>query len=97
MDKYEKMMIEATNHYNYSTLEKETILRMLDAVHAENVKRTDDCMFEVHYKCDAMPDIQLNTEYCEAKCKRYYGCSNCATIDDLECLINQEKAVSDIG
>ena len=95
MDKYEEMLRYADRKYNYSELEKEKIISLLDYCHATDVCMTHRRMYEVFFKCDAMPGKELTTALCSRECARYYGCSNCAAVDDAECLINQEKTIFD--
>ena len=95
MDKYEEMLQSADRRYKYSELEKEKIISILDYCHATDVRMTHKRMYEVFFKCDAMPGKELTTALCSRECARYYGCSNCAAVDDAECLINQEKTIFD--
>lgn len=95
MDKYEEMLQSADRRYKYSELEKEKIISLLDYCHVTDVRMTHRRMYEVFFKCDAMPGKELTTALCSRECARYYGCSNCAAVDDAECLINQEKTIFD--
>lgn len=95
MDKYDEMLKYADRKYSYSELEKQKIISLLEYCHANDVRMTHRRMYEVFFKCDAMPGYELSTDLCSSNCARYYGCSNCATVDDVECLINQEKTIFD--
>lgn len=95
MDKYEEMLKKADRKYTYSELEKQKIIGLLDYCHATDVRMTHRRMYEVFYKCDAMSGYELTTDLCSSNCARYYGCSNCAAVDDVECLINHEKTIFD--
>ena len=44
--------------------------------------------------CDAMPGMELTVSTCEAECAKC-GCSNYSAVEDVECLINQEKTIFD--
>ena len=95
MDKYEEMLKKADRKYSYSELEKQKIVELLDYCHATDVRMTHRRMYEVFYRCDAMSGYELTTDLCSSNCARYCGCSNCAAVDDVECLINQEKTIFD--
>ena len=95
MSKCEEIVKQANMKYNYSELEKQKIISLLEYCHASDICMTHRRMYEVFFKCDAMPGIELTTEFCRSNCAKYYGCSNCAVVDDAEGLINQEKTIFD--
>lgn len=90
MDKYEEMLKYADRKYNYSELEKEKIISLLDYCHATDVCMTHRRMYEVFFKCDAIPGREISTDFCSDECARN-GCSNCTAAEDAELIINQEK------
>ncbi|MBQ6908253.1 MAG: hypothetical protein IJQ28_07735 [Clostridia bacterium] len=94
MDKYDKMLNNAREKYNYSELEENMIKNLLDTCNAEDVEFTSKGMFEVLFKCDAIPNRTVTTCDCETVCERY-GCSTCSAVGDAECLINCEKGILD--
>lgn len=94
MDKYEEMLKYANMKYNYSELERQKILSLLEYCHASDVCMTHRRMYEVYFQCDAMPGREITLSDCNDSCARY-GCSNCTAVDDVECLINQEKTIFD--
>ena len=96
MNKYKEMLSKANKRYNYSEIELNKIISLLDYCHANNVRMTPRRMYEVFYTCDARPGMELTIDSCNNNCAKYYGCSNCAAVDDAECLINQEKSVLDL-
>lgn len=96
MDKYQEMLERANKRYKYSEIELGKIISLLDYCHANDVRMTPRRMYEVFYTCDAMPGRELTTDRCNSECAKYYGCSNCAVVDDVECLINQDKSVLDL-
>lgn len=51
MDKYEKMLGKANERYNYSEIEKQKIISLLDYCHATDVRMTDRNMYEVFFVC----------------------------------------------
>lgn len=95
MNKYEEMLKNADRKYNYSELEKQRIIGLLDYCHANDVRWTFRKMYEVYFMCDALPGMEITTSDCNDQCARY-GCSNCTAADDAELLINQEKTVLDL-
>ena len=95
MDKYREMLERADKRYKYSEIEMDKIVSLLDYCHANDVRMTPRRMYEVFFKCDAIPGRELNTDMCNSECAKYYGCTNCAVADDAECLINQDKSVLD--
>lgn len=94
MDKYEDMLKYADRKYSYSELEKQKIISLLEYCHANDVRMTHRRMYEVFFKCDAMPGMELTVCDCSDQCARY-ACSNCTAAEDAECLINQEKTIFD--
>ena len=96
MNQYEEMLKSANRIHKYSELELQKIVALLEYCHAVDVRMTHRRMYEVFFKCDAMPGIELTTEFCRSNCAKYYGCSNCAVVDDAECIINQEKTIFDL-
>ena len=95
MDKYEEMLKTADKQYSYSELEKEKIVSLLDYCHATDVRMTHRKMYEVFFKCDAIPEREITSDFCNDECVRC-GCSNCTSAEDAECLINQEKTILDL-
>lgn len=95
MKQYEQMLKAVNELYNYSELEKQKIISLLDYCHATDVRKTRGGIYGVFYECAAMPGRELTTDSCSSGCAKYYGCSNCAVVDDAECLINQEKTIFD--
>lgn len=94
-DKEFNDMIQAADRkYAYSDIEKKKIKYLLEYCHANNVRWTLRGMFEVYFKCDAMPGIEITISDCSDGCARY-GCSNCTAAEDAELLINQEKTIFD--
>ena len=96
MDKFEKMLRKADEKHHYSELEKQKIIELLDYCHATDVRKTHRGMYGVFYECEAISGKELTTDFCSNNCAKYYGCSNCAVVDDAECLINQEKTIFDL-
>ena len=94
MNKYEEMLQSADKKYSYSELEKEKIISLLDYCHASDVRRTHRRMYEVFFRCDAIPYAELTLDICEGECRRC-GCSNYTAAEDAELLINQEKSIFD--
>ena len=95
MDNYEDMLKRADRIYNYSELEKQKIISLLDYCHATDVRMTHRRMYEVFFRCDALPGMELTLSDCNDSCERY-GCSNCTAVEDAECIINQEKTIFDL-
>ena len=95
MDKYQEMLERAYKKYKYSELELGKIISLLDYCHAVDVRMTHRRMYEVFFKCDAMPGMELTIDSCSDQCAKY-GCSNCTAAEDAECIINQEKSVLDL-
>ena len=89
MDKYEKMIERVNERYNYSEIEKQKIISLLDYCHATDVRMTDRNMYEVFFVCDAVPGKEITTSFCDDECVRS-GCSNCTVAEDAECVMNQE-------
>ena len=96
MDKYREMLEKSSKRYKYSEIELDKIIALLDYCHANDVRLTPRRRYEVFYTCDALPGRELTTDMCSSNCAKYYGCSNCAVVDDAECLINQEKTIFDL-
>ena len=94
MNKYEEMLQSADKKYSYSELEKEKIISLLDYCHASDVRRTHRRMYEVFFRCDAIPYAELTIDICGGECERC-GCSNYTAAEDAELLINQEKNILD--
>lgn len=94
MDKYEEMLKTADKQYSYSELEKEKIVSLLDCCHATDVRMTHRKMYEVFFKCDAIPGREITSDFCSDECARN-GCSNCTAAEDAEGLINHEKTIFD--
>lgn len=95
MDNYEDMLKRADRIYNYSELEKQKIISLLDYCHATDVRMTHRRMYEVFFRCDALPGMELTISDCNDSCE-HYGCSNCTAVEDAECIINQEKSIFDL-
>ena len=95
MDKYMEMLKWPNKRYKYSELELGKIISLLDYCHAVDVRMTHRRMYEVFFKCDAMPGMELTIDSCSDQCAKY-GCSNCTAAEDAECIINQEKSVLDL-
>ena len=95
MDKYKEMLERANKKYKYSELELGKIISLLDYCHAVDVRMTHRRMYEVFFKCDALPGMELTIDSCSDQCAKY-GCSNCTAAEDAECIINQEKSVLDL-
>ena len=66
MDKYEEMLKKPDKRYNYSELEKQKIIGLLDYCHANDVRMTHRQMYEVFFMCDAMTGRELTVSVCEA-------------------------------
>ena len=94
MDKYQQMLERANKRYKYSEIELEKITSLLDYCHATDVRMTHRRMYEVFFKCDAIPGREITTDFCSEECARC-GCSNCTAAEDSELIINQEKSVLD--
>ncbi len=94
MDKYEEMLKKADRKYSYSELEKQKIISLLEYCHANDVRMTHRRMYEVFFKCDAIPGREITTDFCNDECARC-GCSNCTAAEDAELIINQEKTIFD--
>jgi len=94
VNEYEEMLKNADRRYHYSELEKQKIIDLLGYCHATDVRMTHRRMYEVFFKCDAMPGRELTIDSCNDECAKYC-CSNCTAVDDVECLINQEKTIFD--
>ena len=94
MDKYQEMLERANRRYKYSEIELGKITSLLDYCHATDVRMTHRRMYEVFFKCDAMPGRELTTDFCSDECARC-GCSNCTAAEDAELIINHEKSVLD--
>lgn len=94
MNKYEEMIERADKRFNYSELERQKILSLLEYCHANDVRMTHRRMYEVFFLCDAMPGMELTTCTCDSECERC-GCSNYTAAEDAELLINQEKSILD--
>ena len=95
MDNYEDMLKRADRIYNYSELEKQKIISLLDYCHATDVRMTHRRMYEVFFRCDALPGMELTISDCNDSCE-HYGCPNCTAVEDAECIINQEKTIFDL-
>ena len=95
MDKYKEMLERPNKKYKYSELELGKIISLLDYCHAVDVRMTHRRMYEVFFKCDALPGMELTIDSCSDQCAKY-GCSNCTAAEDAECIINQEKSVLDL-
>ena len=95
MDKYIEMLEGANKEYRYSEFELRKVTELLDYCHAVDVRRTHRGMYEVFYKCDVIPARELTLDSCSTECKKY-GCSNCTAAEDAECIINQEKSVTEL-
>ena len=95
MDKYKEMLERPNKKYKYSELEMGKITSLLDYCHAVDVRMTHRRMYEVFFKCDALPGMELTIDSCSDQCAKY-GCSNCTAAEDAECIINQEKSVLDL-
>lgn len=91
---FNAMLERADRKYKFSEIEKEKIRYLLEYCHATDVRWTLRRMYEVYFRCDAMPGMEITTGTCNDECARY-GCSNCTAADDAELLINQEKTVLD--
>lgn len=85
---FNTMIERADRKYKFSDIEKMKIRELLEYCHAVDVRWTLRRMYEVYFKCDAMPGMELTTGTCSDECARY-GCSNCTAADDAELLINQ--------
>ena len=94
MDKYQEMLERANKKYKYSELELGKIISLLDYCHAVDVRMTHRRMYEVFFKCDAIPGREITTDFCSDECARC-GCSNCTAAEDAELIINQERTVLD--
>ena len=92
MDKYIGMLEGASKEYEYSELELRKITALLDYCHAVDVHRIHKGMYEVFFKCDAMPGREITIDFCSNECARF-GCSNCTAAEDAEDIINKEKVV----
>lgn len=91
---FNEMIQRADRKYKFSKIEKEKIRYLLEYCHATDVRWTLRQMYEVYFKCDAMPGMEISIGNCNDECARY-GCSNCTAADDAELLINQEKTIFD--
>ena len=74
MDKYKEMLERANKKYKYSELELGKIISLLDYCHAVDVRMTHRRMYEVFFKCDALPGMELTIDSCSDQCAKY-GCS----------------------
>ena len=95
MDNYQEMLERANKRYKYSEIELGKITSLLDYCHAVDVRMTHRRMYEVFFKCDAIPGREITTDFCSDECARC-GCSNCTAAEDAELIINQEKSVLEL-
>lgn len=91
---FNTMIERADRKYKFIHIEKIKIRELLEYCHATDMRRTLRRMYEVFFRCDAMPGMEITTGNCNDECARY-GCSNCTAADDAELLINQEKTIFD--
>lgn len=89
------MIRSADKKYHFSEIEKKKIKYLLEYCHANDVRWTLRQIFEVYFKCDAMPGREITITDCCDECARC-GCSTCTAAEDAELLINQEKSVFDV-
>lgn len=85
-----KLLKQADRKYHYSEIEKGIIVNLLGYCHAVDVRWTLRQMFEVYFKCSAMPGKEITVSDCNDKCEKC-GCSTCTAANDAECLIFREK------
>ena len=95
MNNFIQMLERANKRYKYSEIELGKIISLLDYCHANDVRMTHRRMYEVFFKCDAIPGREITTDFCSDECARC-GCSNCTAAENAELLINQEKSVLDL-
>lgn len=91
---FNEMIRCADRKYHFSELEKKKIRGSLEYCHATDVRWTSREMFEVYFRCDAMPGKEITTIDCNNRCAKA-GCSNYTVAEDAELLINQEKNIFD--
>lgn len=94
MNKYEEILKSADKRYNYSELEKQKIISLLECCTANDVRMTPLRMYEVFFFCEDMPGMEITISDCSNQCARY-ECSKCTAADEAENIINQEKNVFD--
>ncbi len=94
-NEFDQMIEKADRRMHYSELEKEKLKYLLEYCHASDIKYTQRRMYEVFYKCDAMPGMEITMCDCDDNCARC-GCSNYTAADDAELLLNREKDIFEI-
>ena len=92
MNNYEEMLKIPSKRHSYSEIEKQKIVELLGYCHADEIRWTHRGIYELYFKCDAMPGMVITVSDCNDKCARC-GCSTYTAADDAECLINQDRTV----
>lgn len=94
MNKYEEMLQSADQKYNYSELEKNKIISLLECCNANDVRMTPRRMYELFFLCEDMPGMEITVCDCSEQCPRY-ECSKCRAADEAENLINSDGNIFD--
>ena len=64
MNNFIQRLERANKRYKYSEIELGKIVSLLDYCHANDVRMTHRRMYEVFFKCDAIPGREITTDFC---------------------------------